>query len=125
MFSFYIQSSLRIDDKGSQGMATRFVLTVAIFQLAIRGCYAVNGIIWRKQHQEFVQLFSIPQFAALQEENLAKRRAIEMPDMSGEVVKAVYYEVKNFQHKFSNTFRRAQHTAFLLLLYVICYMLML
>jgi len=79
-------------------MAMRFVLTVAIFQLAIWGCYAVNGIIWHKQHQEFVQLFSISQFAALQKENLAKRRAIEMPDMSGEVVKAVYYEVKNFQH---------------------------
>jgi len=26
------------------------------------------------------------------------KRRMERPDMSGEVVKAVYYEVKNFQH---------------------------
>lgn len=75
-------------------MATRFILTVAIFQLAIWACYAVSGIIWHKQQQKFVKLFSIPQFAALQEENLAKRRAIEMQDMRGVVVKAVYYEVR-------------------------------
>ncbi|XP_011871309.1 PREDICTED: glutamate receptor 2-like [Vollenhovia emeryi] len=74
-------------------MATRFVLTVAVFQLTIWDCCAVNGIIWRKRQQEFVQLFSIPEFAALQRENLAKHRAIEMQNMRGEVVKAVYYEV--------------------------------
>ncbi|XP_011069076.1 PREDICTED: uncharacterized protein LOC105154957 [Acromyrmex echinatior] len=77
-------------------MTTRFVLMVAILQLAIWDCYAVNGIIWHKQQQEFVQLFSIPQFAALHKENLAKRQAvIEKLDMSGEVVKAVYYEEMN------------------------------
>ena len=76
-------------------MTTRFVLMVATLQLAIWDCYAVNGIIWHKQQQEFVQLFSIPQFAALQKENLAKRQTvIEKLDMSGEVVKAVYYEVR-------------------------------
>lgn len=75
-------------------MAARFILTVAIFQLVIWTCYAVSGIIWHKQQQEFVQLFSIPQFAALQEENLAKRRALEMQDMRGVVVKTVYYEVR-------------------------------
>ncbi|XP_011706807.1 PREDICTED: uncharacterized protein LOC105461984 [Wasmannia auropunctata] len=74
---------------------TRFVFTVVIFQLAIWRCYAVNGIIWSKQQQEFVQLFSIPQFAALQEENLSKRRAMEMQDMRGEIVKAVYHQEKN------------------------------
>ncbi|XP_018059913.1 PREDICTED: uncharacterized protein LOC108694766 [Atta colombica] len=69
---------------------------VATLQLAIWDCYAVNGIIWHKQQQEFVQLFSIPQFAALQKENLAKRQTvIEKLDMSGEVVKAVYYEEMN------------------------------
>ncbi|KYM88788.1 hypothetical protein ALC53_02553 [Atta colombica] len=77
-------------------MTTRFVLMVATLQLAIWDCYAVNGIIWHKQQQEFVQLFSIPQFAALQKENLAKRQTvIEKLDMSGEVVKAVYYEEMN------------------------------
>ncbi|KAG5342852.1 GLRK protein, partial [Acromyrmex charruanus] len=77
-------------------MTTRFILMVAILQLAIWDCYAVNGIIWHKQQQEFVQLFSIPQFAALHKENLAKRQAvIEKLDMSGEVVKAAYYEEMN------------------------------
>ncbi|XP_077273110.1 glutamate receptor ionotropic, kainate glr-3-like isoform X1 [Temnothorax americanus] len=76
-------------------MATRFVLTVAIFYLMIWDCYAVSGVIWHKQQQKFVQLFSIPEFAALHQENLAKRRATEKSDMSGEVVKAVYYEEKN------------------------------
>lgn len=75
-------------------MTARVLLTIAILQLAIWDCYAVNGVIWRKQQQKFVQLFSIPEFAALQKENLAKRRAIEMQDMKGEVVKAVYYEVQ-------------------------------
>ncbi|KYM99095.1 putative glutamate receptor [Cyphomyrmex costatus] len=76
-------------------MATRFVLMAANLQLLIWDCYAVNGIIWHKQRQEFVQLFSIPQFAVLQKENLAKLRAMEKLDMKGEVVKAVYYEEKN------------------------------
>lgn len=76
-------------------MATRFVLMVTILQLAIWDCYAVSGIIWHKQQQEFVHLFSIPQFAALQKENLIKRQAvIEKLNMNGEVVKAVYYEVR-------------------------------
>ncbi|XP_018313472.1 uncharacterized protein [Mycetomoellerius zeteki] len=77
-------------------MATRFVLMVTILQLAIWDCYAVSGIIWHKQQQEFVHLFSIPQFAALQKENLIKRQAvIEKLNMNGEVVKAVYYEEMN------------------------------
>ncbi|XP_024889032.1 uncharacterized protein LOC112465629 [Temnothorax curvispinosus] len=58
-------------------------------------CYAVSGVIWHKQQQKFVQLFSIPEFAALHQEILAKHRATEKPDMSGEVVKAVYFEEKN------------------------------
>lgn len=76
-------------------MAAQFVLTIAIFQLAIWSCYAVNGLIWRKQQQEFVQLFSIPEFAAFQKENLAKRQS-ELRDMRGEVMKAVYFEVRTF-----------------------------
>ncbi|XP_025073478.1 glutamate receptor 1-like [Pogonomyrmex barbatus] len=83
-------------------MTARFFLTVAIFLFAISNCYAVHGIIWRKQKQEFVQLFSIPQFAALQKENIAKHRAMEMQDMSGVVVKAVYYEVKNIVMFYDN-----------------------
>ena len=75
-------------------MAARFVLTIAIFQLVIVSCCAVNGIIWRKQKQEFVQLFSIPQFAVLHEENLAKSRAEERLNMKNEIIKAVYYEVR-------------------------------
>lgn len=68
---------------------------ITIFQLAIISCCAVSGIIWLKQKQEFVQLFSIPQFAVLQEENLAKHHAVEILDMKNEVVRAVYYEVRN------------------------------
>lgn len=76
-------------------MVVRCILTITIFQLAIIGCCAVSGIIWLKQKQEFVQLFSIPQFATLQEENLAKSQAIEIHDMKNEVVRAVYYEVRS------------------------------
>lgn len=97
-----IDAELVQNDISLQGMTIRFVITIAIFQFAISECYAVNGIIWRKQKQEFVQLFSIPQFAALQKENLAKRRAMEMQDMSGEVVKAVSYEVRTCGSKESN-----------------------
>lgn len=74
-------------------MAMQCILTITIFQLAIIGCCAVSGLIWLKQKQEFVQLFSISQFATLQKENLAKRRAVEVRDMRNEVVRAVYYEV--------------------------------
>ncbi|XP_025263452.1 uncharacterized protein LOC112637613 [Camponotus floridanus] len=71
-----------------------------VFQLAIIGCCAVSGIIWLKQKQEFVQLFSIPQFAALQKENLAKREIIS--DMKNEIVRAVYYEEKNMVMFYDN-----------------------
>ncbi|EFN71204.1 hypothetical protein EAG_13507 [Camponotus floridanus] len=50
--------------------------------------------LWMNR-QEFVQLSSIPQFTALQKENLAKRRAIKIRDMKNEIVRAVYYEEKN------------------------------
>ncbi|GAB1860040.1 Glutamate receptor 1-like [Camponotus japonicus] len=76
-------------------MVERCMLTITVFQFAIIGCCAVSGIIWLKQRQEFVQLSSIPQFAALQKENLAKRRAIKIRDMKNEIVRAVYYEEKN------------------------------
>jgi len=76
-------------------MVERCMLTITVFQFAIIGCCAVSGIIWLKQRQEFVQLSSIPQFAALQKENLAKRRAIKIRDMKNEIVRAVYYEVMN------------------------------
>lgn len=68
---------------------------ITIFQLAIISCCAVSGKIWLKQKQEFVQLFSIPQFAALQEENLAKHQEVEIRDMKNEIVRAVYYEVRS------------------------------
>lgn len=73
-------------------MVTRFILIIAIFQLAIWDCYAVNGVIWRKQQQEFVQLFSIPEFAALQKENLAEQKNLH--SIRGKVVKAAYFEVR-------------------------------
>jgi hypothetical protein len=76
----------------------RFVVTVVIFELAISSCYAVTGVIWHKQKQKFVQLFSIPQFAALQKENLARQRSLEMQNLKGEVVKVVYYEVRTHTH---------------------------
>lgn len=79
-------------DRSLREMAARCVLTIAIFQLAITSCCAANGIIWRKQKQEFVQLLSIPEFAALQD--LAKHKAEESRDMTNEVVKAVFYEVR-------------------------------
>lgn len=74
-------------------MIEKCVLTIVVFQLAIISCCAVGGIIWLKQKQEFVQLFSIPQFAALQKENLAKR-AETISDMKNEIIRAVYYEVR-------------------------------
>ncbi|CAL1673901.1 unnamed protein product [Lasius platythorax] len=83
-------------------MAVQCILTITVFQLAIIGCCAVSGIIWLKQKQEFVQLFSIPQFATLQKENLAKRRALEMRDMKNEVVRAIYYEEKNMVMFYDN-----------------------
>ncbi|XP_039315003.1 uncharacterized protein LOC120359819 [Solenopsis invicta] len=76
-------------------MAVRFVVTVAIFQLAISSCYAVTGVIWHKQQQKFVQLFSIPQFAAFRKENLATKYSLEKRNLTGEVVKVVYYEEAN------------------------------
>lgn len=81
-------------------MIGRCMLTITVFQFAIIGCCAVNGIIWLKQKQEFVQLFSIPQFADLQKENLAKRRAIKIRDMKNEIVRAVYYEVRRDSKEF-------------------------
>ncbi|XP_072759176.1 uncharacterized protein [Anoplolepis gracilipes] len=83
-------------------MVVRCILKIMIFLLSIMGCCAVNGIIWLKQKQEFVQLFSIPQFAALQEEHLAKHRAVEILDMKNVVVRAVYYEEKNMVMFYDN-----------------------
>ncbi|KAL6446371.1 hypothetical protein ACFW04_001153 [Cataglyphis niger] len=83
-------------------MIARCILMITIFQLAIISCCAVSGIIWLKQKQEFVQLFSIPQFAVLQEENLAKHHAVEIRDMKNEVVRAVYYEEKNMVMFYDN-----------------------
>lgn len=100
MFSVIYISCCTIDVKLDQRqkfakMAVQCILTITVFQLAIIGCCAVSGIIWLKQKQEFVQLFSIPQFATLQKENLAKRRALEMRDMKNEVVRGIYYEVRS------------------------------
>jgi len=83
-----------------------------VFQLAIIGCCAVSGIIWLKQKQEFVQLSSIPQFAALQKENLAKREMIS--NMKNEIVRAVYYEVRGDSKEINSTKIRK-----VLILYVI------
>ena len=79
----------------------RLVVTVAIFQLAISSCYAVTGVIWHKQQQKFVQLFSIPQFAALHKENLAKQHSLETQNLRGEVVKVVYYQVRTYRRHIS------------------------
>ncbi|EZA52819.1 hypothetical protein DMN91_002220 [Ooceraea biroi] len=67
---------------------------LVILQLAIAICSAVSGLIWCKEKQEFVEIFSIPQFAALQKENVIKSD-IEIHDMKNEVIRAVYYEEKN------------------------------
>ena len=74
----------------------RFVVTVAIFQLAISSCYAMTGVIWHKQKQKFVQMFSIPQFAAFREENLTRQHSLKTQNLKGEVVKVVYYQVRTY-----------------------------
>ncbi|KAL0117723.1 hypothetical protein PUN28_008848 [Cardiocondyla obscurior] len=74
---------------------TRFVLMVVIFQLVIKNCCAVNGIIWRKQQQKFVQLFSIPEFADFQKNVTEHQASNSIKDMRGIIVKASYYEDKN------------------------------
>lgn len=82
-------------------MIEKCMLTIMVLQLAIIGCCAVSGIIWLKQKQEFVQLSSIPQFAALQKENLATPERIS--DMKNEIIKVVYYEVRGDFKEINNT----------------------
>ena len=71
----------------------KILLLVMIHQL-LRPVRSVNGVIWDKKLQDFVPIFSIPAFAAVNNEVLSQSRGEEIYDFQGRIVRFSYYEVK-------------------------------
>ncbi|XP_047366643.1 glutamate receptor ionotropic, kainate glr-3-like isoform X2 [Vespa velutina] len=70
----------------------RVSLILALLQYIFDNGLAANGLIWDKYRQNFVQLYSIPRFAALNEEIQARRRRSELYIFHHEPIRAAYYE---------------------------------
>lgn len=71
----------------------KILLLVMIHEL-LRPVRSVNGVIWDKKLQDFVPIFSIPAFAAVNNELLSQSRGEEIYDFQGRIVRFSYYEVK-------------------------------
>ncbi|XP_046829237.1 glutamate receptor ionotropic, kainate glr-3-like [Vespa crabro] len=70
----------------------RVYLILALLQYIFDNVLAANGLIWDKYRQNFVQLYSIPRFAALNDEIQAKRRRSELYIFHHEPIRVAYYE---------------------------------
>ena len=69
------------------------LLLVMIHQL-LKPVQSVNGVIWDKKLEDFVPIFSIPAFAAVNDELLSHSRAEEVYNFKGKTVTFAYFEVK-------------------------------
>lgn len=69
------------------------LLLVTIHEF-LRPVQSVNGVIWDKKLEDFVPIFSVPAFAAVNHELTSRSRECEMHDFQGGIVKFSYYEVK-------------------------------
>lgn len=69
------------------------LLLVMIHQL-LRPVRSVNGVIWDKKLEDFVPIFSIPAFAAVNDELLSQSRKEEIYNFKEKIVTFTYFEVK-------------------------------
>ncbi|XP_050490921.1 uncharacterized protein LOC126873757 [Bombus huntii] len=79
----------------------KILLLVMIHEL-LRPVRSVNGVIWDKKLQDFVPIFSIPAFAAVNNELLSQSRGEEIYDFQGRIVRFSYYEEKNLINSIGN-----------------------
>ncbi|XP_043681304.1 glutamate receptor ionotropic, delta-2-like [Vespula pensylvanica] len=73
-------------------MIVRVSLILALLQYIFDNGLAASGLIWDKYQQNFVQLYSIPRFAALNAEVQARRRRPELYEFHREPIRVAYYQ---------------------------------
>ncbi|KAK2577945.1 hypothetical protein KPH14_012255 [Odynerus spinipes] len=83
-------------------MIVRASLILTIFQCNFGNDIATGGLIWSKYQQNFVQLYTIPRFAALMSEAQARYRSFEFYNMHKESVRASYNEVSHVASFYDN-----------------------
>lgn len=69
------------------------LLLVTIHQL-LRPVQSVNGVIWDKKLEDFVPIFSILSFAAVNDELLSRSRGEELHNFKEKIVTLTYFKVK-------------------------------
>ncbi|KOX78545.1 hypothetical protein WN51_10353 [Melipona quadrifasciata] len=77
------------------------LLLVMIHQL-LRPVQSANGVIWDKKLEDFVPIFSIPAFAAVNDELLSQSRGEELYNFKGKIVTFTYSEESNLIFGASN-----------------------
>ncbi|KAF3421847.1 hypothetical protein E2986_01391 [Frieseomelitta varia] len=70
------------------------LLLVMIHQL-LRPVQSVNGVIWDKKLKDFVPIFNIPAFAAVNDELLSQSRREELYNFKKKIVRFTYFEESN------------------------------
>ncbi|XP_053985408.1 probable glutamate receptor [Hylaeus volcanicus] len=72
----------------------RNVLLLLVIYTIPKSVRSVNGVIWEKTSQNFVPIFSVPAFAAINQELVNQSRAEEIHNFQGQVVRFTYYEMQ-------------------------------
>ncbi|KAK1130766.1 hypothetical protein K0M31_018875 [Melipona bicolor] len=61
----------------------------------LRPVQSANGVIWDKKLEDFVPIFTIPAFAAVNDELLSQSRGEELYNFKGKIVTFTYSEESN------------------------------
>ncbi|XP_017763142.1 PREDICTED: uncharacterized protein LOC108552949 [Eufriesea mexicana] len=77
------------------------LLLVTIHEF-LRPVQSVNGVIWDKELEDFVPIFSVPAFAAVNHELMNRSRELELYNFQGRIVKFSYYEETNIINSRAN-----------------------
>ncbi|KAI4492291.1 hypothetical protein M0802_009872 [Mischocyttarus mexicanus] len=87
-------------------MIVRIFFIFTIIQYLLNNCFAASGLIWDKREQNFVQLYSIPKYAALHAEKLAKNRlTTELYRFDRKPIRVTYYEAYHIAMFYENNTR--------------------
>ncbi|XP_053985411.1 uncharacterized protein LOC128879883 [Hylaeus volcanicus] len=73
----------------------RGLLLLAMILPILTPVQSANGVIWNKRGQDFVPIFNIPVFAAINQEVINQSRAEETHNFQGRLVRLSYYELTN------------------------------
>ncbi|XP_076761411.1 putative glutamate receptor [Xylocopa sonorina] len=73
----------------------RELLLIVVIHEFLGTVQSLNGVIWDKKVEDFVPIFSVPEFAAANQEVLDQSREKETYNFQGRTITLVYYEIMN------------------------------